>query len=69
MAKRHGVHESTVRDKCTRQLDIDTEQFREMVQDKNRLITFLKEKYPQYENLINEKLARFFGLALRSTAS
>jgi len=56
VAKQHGVHESTVRDKCTRQLNIDTEQFRELIQDKNRFITFLKEKYPQYQNLINEKL-------------
>jgi len=57
VAKRHSVHESTVRDKCARQLNIDTEQFREMIQNKNRLITFLKERHPQYEDLINEKLA------------
>jgi hypothetical protein len=57
VAKRHDVHESTVRDKCTRQLGIDTYRFRELIQDKNRFITFLKERYPQYENLINEKLA------------
>jgi hypothetical protein len=57
VAKRHDIHESTVRDKCTRQLGIDTYRFRELIQDKNRFITFLKERYPQYENLINEKLA------------
>jgi hypothetical protein len=57
VAKRYDVHESTVRDKCTRQLSIDTYRFRELIQDKNRFITFLKERYPQYENLINEKLA------------
>lgn len=56
VAKQHGVHESTVRDKCTRQLNINTEQFKELIQDKNRLRTFLKEKYPQHETLINEKL-------------
>lgn len=57
VAKQHGVHESTVRDKCTRQLGIDTYRFRDLIQDKNRFITFLKERYPHYENLINEKLA------------
>ena len=57
VAKQHGVIEGTVRDKCTRQLGINTEQFREMIQDKTRFMAFLKEKYPQYVNLINEKLA------------
>ena len=57
VAKQHDVHESTVRDKCTRQLGIDTYRFRELIQNKNRFITFLKERYPHYENLINEKLA------------
>jgi len=57
IAKQHGVHESTVRDKCTRQLGIDTYRFRDLIQDKSRFITFLKEKYPHYENMINEKLA------------
>jgi len=57
IAKQHGINESTVRDKCTRQLGIHTEQFREIIQDKNRFIAFLKEKYPQYESLIDEKLS------------
>lgn len=56
IAKHHGINESTVRDKCTRQLGVNTEQFRDKIQDKNRFITFLKEKYPQYENLIDERL-------------
>ncbi|MBX5329210.1 MAG: hypothetical protein QHH18_07745 [Candidatus Bathyarchaeota archaeon] len=56
IAKQHSVHESTVRDKCTRQLHITTEQFRQLIQDKNRLKSFLKEKYPQHTTLINEKL-------------
>lgn len=57
IAKQRGVNESTVRDKCTRQLGINTEQFREMIQDKNRFIAFLKEKFPPYANLVNEKLS------------
>jgi hypothetical protein len=57
IASQHGVDESTIRDKCTRQLGIDTYRFKGLIQDKNRFITYLKEKYPHYENLINEKLA------------
>jgi hypothetical protein len=57
VADQHTVNESTIRDKCTRQLGIDTYRFRELIQDKNRFMTFLKEKYPHHENLINEKLA------------
>ena len=56
VARQHGVHESTVRDKCARQLGIDTYRFRELLQDKNRFITFLKEKYPAYQNVIEKKL-------------
>lgn len=56
IAKQHAVHVSTVRDKCTRQLGINTERFRKLIQDQKSFITFLKEKYPQHENLINEKL-------------
>jgi hypothetical protein len=56
VATQHGVHISTVRDKCTRQLDIDMEHFRELIQDKNRFIKFLKERYPQDQNMISEKL-------------
>jgi len=56
VATQHGVHISTVRDKCTRQLDIDMGHFRELIQDKNRFIKFLKERYPQDQNMISEKL-------------
>jgi len=56
IAKQHGINESTVRDKCTRQLGINTEQFKEKIQDKNRFIMFLKEKYPQHKNLIDVRL-------------
>jgi len=57
VTKQHGINPSSVRDKCTRQLGINTEQFAEIIQDKNRFIIFLKEKYPQYKNLIDERLA------------
>jgi len=56
VANQHGVRLSTVRDKCTRQLNINTEEFRRLIRNKNSLITFLKEKYPLYEELINQKL-------------
>lgn len=57
VAVQHVVHVSTVRDKCTRRLHIDTERFKALTQDKSLFTTFLKERYPQHENLINEKLA------------
>jgi len=57
VAVQHVVHVSTVRDKCTRRLHIDTERFKALTQDKSLFIRFLKERYPQHENLINEKLA------------
>jgi len=57
VARQHAVHVSTVRDKCTRRLDISTERFREPIRDQKTFITFLIEKYSQYESLINENLA------------
>jgi hypothetical protein len=58
VAAQHGVHESTIRDKCTRQLNINTEQFKMLIRDKNNFIMFLKEKYPQHTMLINQILAQ-----------
>jgi hypothetical protein len=57
VSEQHEVHISTVRDKCTRQLDLDMGQFRELVQDKRRFVTFLRERYPEYQNMISEKLS------------
>lgn len=59
VARRRGVYVSTVRDKCTRQLGINMERFRALIRDGNRFIAFLKERYPQHENLIDRKLAQF----------
>jgi len=56
VAKQHDIVESSVRDKCTRQLGIDTDKFKKLIQDKNRLKTFLIEKYPDHEDLINRTL-------------
>jgi hypothetical protein len=57
VSKQHGVHISTVRDKCTRQLDLDMGQFRELIQDKSRFIPFLRERYPEHQNMISGKLS------------
>lgn len=57
VARQHAVHVSTVRDKCTRRLGINTVRFKELIRDQESFITFLREKYPQYENLIKENLA------------
>lgn len=44
VAKQYGVNESTVRDKCTRQLNIDTKQFIELIQSKKKPHNILKGK-------------------------
>jgi hypothetical protein len=57
VAEQHGIFYQTVTDKMTRQLGIDMGTFRELIKDKNRFIEFLKKRYPQYQNLIDEKLS------------
>lgn len=57
VAEQYGIFYQTVTDKMTRQLGINMATFRELVKDKNRFINFLKEKYPQYENIMSEKLS------------
>ncbi|MGQ9461027.1 MAG: hypothetical protein ACUVRA_07345 [Candidatus Bathyarchaeaceae archaeon] len=51
-AKQYGVEESTIRDKCTRRLDLNTDQFIEITQDKTRLKSLLQERFPNYKDLI-----------------
>ena len=53
VAKTRDVGPSTVRDKCTRQLGLDTQQFVEYVKN-DQIIQILKEKYPNQIELINE---------------
>jgi hypothetical protein len=56
VSEQFNVGQPAVRDACTRGLGLDTKRFLKLVQDKPRLITLLKEKYPDYKSLIDEKL-------------
>lgn len=58
VAKQYEVHESTIRDKCTRQLNITTDQFRDLIKDKSSFMTLLNERYPQFGELIRDKLTQ-----------
>lgn len=54
VANKYRVAESTVRDKCTRQLGMNTVQFTELAQNKANLISLLKEKNPEHGTLIED---------------
>lgn len=54
VASKYNIKESTVRDKCTRQLGLNTEQFTQLAQNKANLISLLKEKYSKHGMLIEE---------------
>jgi hypothetical protein len=56
VAETHGIFYQTVTDKMTRQLGIDMGNFRELIKDKNSFVEFLSKRYPQYQNIIREKL-------------
>lgn len=56
VAERRGVWATTVADKCTRKLGIDTATFRELLENKDELIEFLSDKYPECERYISEFL-------------
>jgi hypothetical protein len=46
-----NVTEQTIMDHCTRRLDnINTAEFKALLEDKEKLISFLKEKFPQDED-------------------
>jgi hypothetical protein len=52
VARHKDVHPNTVRDKCTRQLGLDTEQFKSLLREKNQIVSFLKAKFPEYSSYI-----------------
>ena len=58
VAETHGIFYQTVTDKMTRQLGIDMGIFREMIEEKGRFIEFLTKRYPQYQDIISEKLSQ-----------
>lgn len=52
VASKYKIRESTVRDKCTRKLGLNTKQFIQL--NKANLILLLKEKYPKHGTRIEE---------------
>lgn len=58
IAKKRGIYPTTVRDKCTRRIDLTTDQFINLLEDKEKLITFLVERFPDRKDIINERLGR-----------
>lgn len=56
VAKRKNINSSTVRDKCTRGLGINTAQFIKLLRDKKKLINFLIGKFPESTFHINALL-------------
>lgn len=58
VARRKDITHGTVRHHCTRALGLDTYQFKALIQDAKRTITFLQKKYPKYANIITERLQK-----------
>jgi len=56
VANRKNVCESTVRDKCTRRMGLNTSQFLELLQNKDKLINFLIKKFPNNRQMIIDTL-------------
>lgn len=52
VAKNRDIKESTVRDKLTRQIGLNMEGFRQLLNDKNKLTAWLIERFPNDKDLI-----------------
>lgn len=59
VAIRLGISEKSVADKCTRKIDINTEQFRELLRNKDELINHLIAYFPAWEVSIRGRLAEY----------
>ena len=53
---KYGVEKSTIIDACTRRLNLNTQQFKDLVSDKNKLADFLMDRFPSYKSVIKERL-------------
>lgn len=58
VARKKEITHSTVRHHCTRALGLDTYQFKALLQDASRTITFLQKKYPRYAEDISRRLQK-----------
>jgi hypothetical protein len=56
VARRRNITPGTVRHHCTRALGLDTYQFKALLHDRNKTIEFYKKKFPQFSDIISERL-------------
>lgn len=56
IAKERNIKEATVRDKCTRRINLDTVGFQDLLKDKEKLINFLIERFPSKEEIIKAEI-------------
>ncbi|MBI4332430.1 MAG: hypothetical protein HY673_14250 [Chloroflexi bacterium] len=57
VAKRRNIDTSTVADKCTRRINLNTDEFKRLLQNKIQLVNHLIQCFPTYENYIRETLS------------
>lgn len=58
VAERSGILVGTVYSECTRVINLNTKEFKDLLNDKKDLITYLKRRFPKNEQQIEECLAR-----------
>jgi hypothetical protein len=56
VAKSRGITENSVRSNCTRNLNLSTDEFRKLVDNKNALITHLNKLFPKHTAYITQNL-------------
>jgi hypothetical protein len=56
VAKKRSISEGTVRDKCTRQLGLNTEEFNRIIKNKDEFATLLSQKFPKHKEYIEQKV-------------
>lgn len=58
VGRKRSITHGTVRHHCTRALGLDTYQFKALLQDVKRTVLFLKQKFPQFSDIITERLIK-----------
>lgn len=56
VAEELGIREQSVTDKCTRKIGINTQAFKDLLQNKDRLIAHLIDWFPDYEDVIRRAI-------------
>jgi len=58
VSERNGVDLSTISDKCTRFIGLNTKKFKKLVENKENLMEYLKQRFPKNKQQIKECLVR-----------